>query len=141
MDHSLQIWIIVISAVLILSVGIEIFVLVVFVKLLTALRPVPGRRSLQEIADKAYQTLDSVDKTAKSMDQILIQVKPTIDQATSISQRQLTHADQVVGDMLTGVERLNTVVSAVSNLPSRAMSAGVRIAMAALLHYRNKNRS
>src|ERR1700722_10738457 len=141
MDHSLQIWIIVISAVLILSVGIEIFVLVVFVKLLTALRPVPGRRSLQEIADKAYQTLDSVDKTAKSMDQILIQVKPTIDQATSISQRQLTHADQVVGDVLTGVERLNTVVSAVSNLPSRAMSAAVRLAMAALLHYRNKNRS
>lgn len=109
MDRNLQGWLIVVSLALIASIAIQIFIME---RLLALLRSSTERHGLREIVDKAFDALDALDRASKTAAQILEQIKPTVDQAASISRRQLSHADQVVGEVLTGVERINHGIGA-----------------------------
>ena len=132
MDRDLQIWLIVVSVALIASVAIQLFIIG---RLLVLVRFSLGRHNLHEIVDKAFDALDRVDRTTEAANQLLEQIRPTVDQVAGISQRQLPRADQVVGEVLTSVQRINHDVNAAISWPSReahAWSAGVRSALSAL---------
>jgi|ERR1700722_18528161 hypothetical protein len=133
MDRTLQIWLIVISLALLASIFLQIFLMSVFIQLLSALRPKPGQRSLGEIADRAYEVIEGADRAMKVTVEMLKEVEPVVIQAASVSRRGIMHADQVVGDALEGVARIQHDVNIVTNWPfreARALSAGVFTAMA-----------
>ena len=132
MDQVLQILLIAVALALIASISIQIFLMG---RLLGVLRSGLGRHPLNEIVDKAFETLDGVDRATQAATQVMKQIKPTVEQVASVSQRQLSHADQVVNEVLTGVERINHDVNAAIRWPAReahAWSAGVRTAFGSL---------
>ena len=133
MDRTLQIWLIVISLALLASIFLQIFLMATFIRILSIVRPKQGQRSFGEIADRAYQATDGADRAIKLTVDMLKEVEPVVSQAASVSRRQIMHADQVVGDALEGVARIQHDVSLVRNWPlrkTRALSAGVLSAMA-----------
>jgi hypothetical protein len=133
MDHNLQIWLIVISLALVASAAMQIFIAGVFARLLMLLRPSVGRAGLTEIADRALEAVEFADRATRSIVEILEQGKPVVDEAAGVSRRHLSHADQVVGEVLTGIERINHAANGVMMWPfheARAWSAGARSAMA-----------
>jgi hypothetical protein len=133
MDSTLQIWLIVISLALLASIFLQIFLMATFIRLLSVLRPKPGQRSIAEIADRTYEAIASLDRTLKVTVNMLEEVEPVVAQAASVSRRQIMHADQVVGDALNAVARIQRDVTIVRNWPvrqSRAVTAGVFTAMA-----------
>ena len=132
MDQVLQILLIAVALALIASIAIQIFLMG---RLLSLLRSGLGRHALHEIVDKAFEALEGVDRATQAATQVMEQIKPTVQQVASVSQRQLSHANQVVDEVLTGVERINHNVNAAIRWPSReahAWSTGVRTALAAL---------
>jgi len=133
MDRTLQIWLIVISLALLASVFFQIFLMATFIRILSILRPKPGQRSLAEIVDRTYEAIEGTDRAIKLTVEMLKEVEPVVIQAASASRRQIMHADQVVGDALDTVARIQQDVSTVRNWPireARALSAGVFTAMA-----------
>ena len=57
-----------------------------------------------------------------------------VNQAASVSRRRISHADQVLGDAVDGVARIQRDLSIVRNWPireARALSVGVTSAMLA----------
>ncbi len=132
MDHNLQIWVIVVTVVLIASVFMQIFIMGVFIRLLAIFRPKPGQRGLQEFVERATVACEHADRAIRTTAEILDHIKPVVNEAASVSLRQLSHADQVVEEVLTDVDRMHRDVTAVRNWPvreARALSAGVTSAM------------
>jgi len=134
MDRTLQIWLIVISLALIASIFVRIFLMAIFIRLLSILRPKPGQRGIHEIADRALEAIENTDRAIKVTVNMLEEIRPVVNQAASVSRRQISHADQVLGDALDGVARIQCDVSIVRNWPireARALSVGVISAMIA----------
>lgn len=134
MDRTLQIWLIVISLALIASMFMQIFLVSILIRLLAAVRPRPGQHGLVEIADRAGAALEGADRAIRTTVDMLEEIRPVVHQAATVSRRQLSHADRVLGDVLTGVSRIQSDVSYVRNWPvreARAWSAGVMTAMIA----------
>ncbi len=128
MDSTLKIWLIVISLALIASIAVQIFLMAIFIRLLSILRPKPGQRGIHQIADRALEAIENTNRAMKAAVNMLEEIKPVVNQAASVSRRQLSHADQVLGDALDGVARIQRDVSIVRNWPireARALSAGV----------------
>jgi hypothetical protein len=135
MDRTLQIWLIVISLALIASIFVQIFLMAIFIRLLSILRPKPGQRGVHEIADRALEAIENTDRAIKVTVNMLEEIRPVVNQAASVSLRQISHADRVLGDALDGVARIQRDVSIVRKWPireARALSAGVTSAMIAL---------
>jgi hypothetical protein len=135
MDPTLQIWMIVISLALLASILLQIFLMATFIRLLTHLRPKPEQRGLREITDRALEAIEGADRAIKVTVDMLEEVRPVVNQAASVSRRQLSHADQVVGNALDGLARIQHDVNLVRNWPmreARALSTGVATAMFAL---------
>lgn len=134
MDRTLQIWLIVISLALLASIFLQIFLMTIFNRLLSLLRPKPGQRGFREIADRALEAIEGTERAIELTVDILEEVEPVVNQAASVSRRQLSHADQVVGNALERVARIQHDVSIVRNWPireARALSAGIATAMIA----------
>jgi hypothetical protein len=134
MTHDLQTWVIVLSLALLASVMLQIFFMGILLRLLRALRPRPGQCGLWDLTDRALVALNDADRATRTTVEILEQIKPVVEQAASISRRQLSHADQVVEEFLTGVERIERDVNTVRNWPvreARAWSAGFTSAITA----------
>lgn len=130
-----QIWLIVVSLALIVSLAVQIFVMAVFIRLLMRLRPAPGGWGLREIFDKTLQAAISIDRAARTACEMLEQINPPVRHAASISERRLAHADRVAGEVLTTIERINYNVGTIAGWPFRevfAWSAGLRSASTAL---------
>lgn len=135
MERTLQIWLIVISFALIASIFVQIFLMAIFIRLLSILRPKPGQRGVHEIADRALEAIENTDRAIKVTVNLLEEIRPVVNQASSVLCRQISHADRVLGDALDGVGRIQRDVGIVRKWPireARALSAGVTSAMIAL---------
>jgi hypothetical protein len=135
MDHNLEIWIIAGCIALSVSAVVQLFFMAAFLRVAALLRPAPGRPSPSEILDKVIETTATLERVTKSMAQMLDELKPVVDQVSTVSLRQVNHADQVVGEVLTTVERINSSVNSAISRPFReahALSAAVRTAATAL---------
>jgi signal transduction histidine kinase len=136
MERDLQIWLIVVF--LALLIAIQVFVIAFLIRVLNLLKPAPGNGGVRDIAAKVVETMEALNRTTKTVNEFLTQIRPTVEQAVSISRRQLSHADQVVGEALNNVERINQAVHnvaaavSVSFSEAHAISAGVRSATAML---------
>jgi hypothetical protein len=95
MDRTLQIWLIVISLALIASIFVQIFLMAIFIRLLSILRPKPGQRGIHEIADRALEAIENTDRAIKVALNMLEEIRPVVNQAASVSRRHISHADQV----------------------------------------------
>src|SRR5579863_6803099 len=127
MDHSLQIWIIVVSIALIACTVVQIVTIGIFIRVLKLVRPKEGQQSLREIAEKSITAIEALERVTRTLGKMLDDIKRPVEEVATISHRQLSHADRVVGDVLDGVERVNHEVSAILTWPSRqarALSAG-----------------
>jgi signal transduction histidine kinase len=137
MERDLQIWLIIVF--LALLIAIQIFVIAFLIRVLNLLKPASGNGGLRDIAAKVVETMEALSRTTKTTNEFLTQIRPTVEQAVSISRRQLSHADQVVGEALKNVERMNQAVQEVAATVSvsfsevLAISAGVRSATATFL--------
>jgi hypothetical protein len=135
MDRNLEIWVIVGCIALALSAVVQIFFMAAFLRLAALFRPVPGRPGPSEILDKIIETTATLERVTKSMAQIVDELKPVVNQVSTVSSRQINHADQVVGEVLTTVERINSSVNSAISRPFReahALSAALRTAATAL---------
>ena len=136
MERDLQIWLIIVF--LALLIAIQIFVIAFLIRVLNLLKPAPGSGGVRDIAAKVVETMEALSRTTKTTNEFLTQIRPTVEQAVSISRRQLSHADQVVGEALKNVERINQALHdvaaavSVSFSEAHAISAGVRSATATL---------
>ena len=134
MQHDLQMWLIIIF--LALLIAIQLFFITFLIRLASLLKPVPGRPGFQEIAARIIETMEGLNRTSKTITQLADQIRHTVTQAAVVSSRQLAHADQVIGEVLRDVERINERVhnvAAAVRLPIReahALSAGIRSATA-----------
>jgi hypothetical protein len=134
MDRTLQIWLIDISLALIASIFVQIFLMAIFIRLLSILCPKPGQRGIHEIADRALEAIENTDRAIKVTVNMLEEIRPVVNQAASVSRRQISHVDQVVVDALDGISRIQRDVSIVRNWPireARGLSVGVISAMIA----------
>ena len=134
MDRTLQIWLIVITLALIASIFVQIFLMAIFVRVLSIVRPEPGQGGIREIADRALEAIENTDRAIKSTVNMLEEIRPVVNQAASVSRRQISHADQVLGDALDGAARIQRDVSIVGNWQireARALSVGVTTAVIA----------
>jgi hypothetical protein len=136
MERDLQIWLIIVF--LALLIAIQVFVIAFLIRVLNLLKPAPGNGGVRDIAAKVVETMEALNNTTKTVNEFLTQIRPTVEQAVSISRRQLSHADQVVCEALNNVERINQAVYNVASAVSvsfseaHAISAGVRSATATL---------
>ena len=136
MERDLQIWLIIIF--LALLIAIQIFVIVFLIRVLNLLKPTPGSAGVRDIAGKVVETMEALNRTTKTTNEFLTQIRPAVEQAVSISRRQLSRADKVVGEVLNNVERINQTAHSfatavgVSFSEVHAVSAGVRSATATL---------
>jgi ABC-type transporter Mla subunit MlaD len=82
--------------------------------------------------------MEALNRTTKTANEFLTQIRPTVEQAMNVSRRQLSHADKVVGEVLNNVEKINQPLrdfAAAVNVyfsEAHALSAGVRSATATL---------
>ena len=111
----------------------------ILIRLLSLLRPKPGQRGVREIANRALEAIEGADRALKLTVDMLEEVRPVVNQAASISQRQLSHADQVVGNALEGVARIQRDVSIVRNWPIREAHALTVGATAAMIAFFRRN--
>ena len=136
MERDLQIWLIIIF--LALLIAIQIFVIAFLIRVLNLLKPTPGSAGVREIAAKVVDTMEALNRTTKTANEFLAQIRPTVEQAMNVSSRQLSHADKVVGEVLNNVDRINqplrdfAAAVNVSFSEAHALSAGVRSATARL---------
>jgi uncharacterized protein YoxC len=137
MERDLQIWLIIVF--LAILIAIQVFVIAFLIRVLNLLKPTPGSAGVRDIAVKVVETMEALNRTTKTTNEFLTQIRPTVEQAVNISRRQLSHADQVIGEVLNNVERINQAVRefaaavSVSFSEAHAISAGVRSATATLL--------
>jgi hypothetical protein len=127
-DYTLQLWLIVISLALLASIILQLFLVSIFIRPLSALRPKSGQRSLAQIADRAYETIEDADGAIRATVDMLMEAEPVVSHAASASGRQIMRADQVIGDALDGVARIQQDVRIVRNWPireARALHAGM----------------
>ena len=135
MDRNIEIWVIVGCTALAVSAIVQVFFMAALLRLASLLRPAPGRLGPSEILDKVIETTATLERVTKSMAQMLDELKPVVAEFSSVSSRQVNHADQVVGEVLTTVERINSSVNSAISRPFReahALSAAVRSAATAL---------
>ena len=136
MERDLQIWLFIVF--LALLIAIQVFVITFLVLVLNLLRPTTGSGGVRDIAAKVAETMEALSRTAKTINEFLTQIRPTIEQAVNISRRQMSHADRVVGEVLNNVERINQALHnfaaavSVSFSEVHAISADVRSATATL---------
>ena len=136
MERDLQIWLIIVF--LALLIAIQVFVIAFLMRVLKLLRPTTGSAGVRDIAAKVAETMEALNRTAKTTNEFLTQIRPTVEQAVAVSRRQLSHADRVVGEVLNNVERVNQAIHSfaaaisVSFSEAHAISAGVRSATAML---------
>jgi hypothetical protein len=136
MERDLQIWLIIIF--LALLIAIQVFVIAFLIRVLNLLKPMPGSAGVRDLAGKVVETMEALNRTTKTANEFLTQIRPTVEQAVSISKRQLSQADKVVGEFLNNAERINRAVRdfaaavSVSFGEAHAISAGVRTATATL---------
>jgi hypothetical protein len=82
--------------------------------------------------------MEGMNRTTKITTELLEEIRPAVEQAAIVSERHLAHADQVIGEVLGDVERINQgvhKVPAVVGSPFReahAFSSGIRSAAATL---------
>jgi hypothetical protein len=136
MEPTLQIVLIVVALALLASIAIQVFMMA---RLLSFFRSGMGRRGLDQIIDKAFDAVDGVDRATSAATEVLEKLKPSVEHLASVSQRQLSHADQVVDEVLSSVGSINHNVNAAIHWPAReahAWTAGVRTA---LFSYFKKN--
>ena len=132
MERDFQIWLIVFF--LGLHIGIQLLIIVFLIRMLNLLKPTLGTPGVRDIATKAVATMEAVNRATTTTAELMTQIRPTVQQAASISKRQLSHADQVVGDVLDSVEGINQAVHDVaaaigaSLREAHAVSVGVRSA-------------
>jgi hypothetical protein len=134
MERDLQIWLFIVF--LALLIAIQVFVITFLVRVLNLLGPTTGSGGVREIAAKVAETMEALNRTAKTINEFLTQIRPTVEQAVNISRRQMSHADRVVGEVLNNVERINQALHnfaaavSVSFNEVHAISAEVRSATA-----------
>lgn len=135
MSPNFQFWLILVFLALILSLAVQIFVMAIFIRLLTRLQPAPGAPGLREFFDKSLQAAINVDRAARAAGEMLEQINPQVRHIANISERRLAHADRVAGEVLTTIESINRNVDTVASWPLRegsAWSAGLRSASIAM---------
>ena len=136
MERDLQIWLFIVF--LALLIAIQVFVITFLVRVLNLLRPTTGSGGVRAIAAKVAETMEALNRTAKTINEFLTQIRPTVEQAVNISRRQMSHADRVVGEVFNNVERINQALHnfaaavSVSFSEVHAISAEVRSATATL---------
>jgi len=136
MERDLQIWLIIVF--LALLIAIQVFVIAFLIRVLNLLKPTPGSAGVRDVTAKVVETMEALNRTTKTTNEFLTQIRPTVEQAVSISRRQLSHADKVVGEVLDNVERINQTVHnfaaavSVSLSEAHAISAGIRSATSTL---------
>ena len=132
MQHDIQIWLVIIF--LALLIAIQLFIVTFLIRVSNLVKPAPGKPGLHEIATRIVETTEAMNRAAKIASQLLDQIRPTVSQAAIVSSRQIAHADQVIGEVLADVERINQGVrdvAAAVRVPIRevqALSAGIRSA-------------
>jgi hypothetical protein len=135
MDRSLQVWLFVIALALIASIFVQIFLMAIITRQLSTLRPKPGHRGIHEIADRVLEALKDTDRAIKVTVNMLEEIRPVMNHAASVSRRQITYADQVLGNFLDGIvhiQRDMRMVRSWSIREARDLSSGVISAMVAL---------
>src|SRR6266542_3307938 len=134
MDRDVQMWLIVLAAATALSVTIQLAVLLgllifarrVRAKLKSFLASSSSKGpSLSEVAASAQQALDTINRLAQNLTDLIERIRPVVDQAATVSRTQVARADQVLGGVLTNLEKAGLQVEQ-GVREVRAVSAGFR---------------
>src|SRR5215470_7827693 len=114
MDHDLDVWFIVVaptaSIAVLLQLGFLIGLLFGMRRLSAKIKELrtkssSGGPAFGELVTTARNALESINRVAKNTADITERIKPVVEEAASVSHRQLARADKVLGEMLTRVER------------------------------------
>ncbi len=152
MDRDLQVWLIVLMAVMAISVTIQLGILAaLFLGVLRATAKIrevyaiskSRGAGLPEMATRAVETMEAINRVAKDTAEVAERIKPALDEAAGLSRKRLAHADQVVGGVLTRVDRVSQHVEETVIRPVReiqALMAGLLSALSALLGQENASK-
>ena len=149
MERDLDAWFIVIAAAATLAVLVQLgFLVALFfaIRRLSAkikeIRATSGVRvhALRDLALTAHEAVNNINRAAKNTADLTERIKPVVEDAASVSHRQLARADKVLGDVFTHVERTSGYVEQDIVQPARelhALSAAVRSALAVFFRHPN----
>ena len=152
MDRDLNVWVIVVAAAATIAVLLQLaFVvgLLFGIRRLSAkmkeLRAKSSSRgpALRELLTTAREALENINRAAKNTADITERIKPVVEDAASVSRRQLARADKVLGEVLTRVERISDFVEQDIVQPAReihALSAAVRSTLAVFFRHSNNSK-